>query len=103
MHRVTMPPQWRPDRSDSRPARTLLLPQLLARTGNFPAALGLVRSSALPGAVVFHRLPEQIFIDRAEDLIGEIECPNLLAAQIVNINRCHVFAFLTTGHRPLIT
>src|SRR4051812_6266849 len=91
MHRITMPPQWRTDGSNARPPRPLLLPQLLARPGNFPAALGLVRSSALSGAVVLHRFPEQIFIHRAEDLIGEIECPDFLAAQIVNINRCHIF------------
>ena len=53
--------------------------------------LGLVRSGALPGAVMLHRFPEQIFVDRAEDLIGEIDRPDLLAAQIVNINRCHIF------------
>src|SRR5579862_229197 len=92
MYGRSVTPQRRPDRSNTRTAGTLLLPQFLAGAGNFPARLGLVRSGALPGAVVFHRFPEQIFIDRAEDLIGEIECPDLLAAQIVNINRCHVFS-----------
>src|SRR5579863_4521654 len=92
MHRRAVPPQWRPNRSNTRAAGPLLLPQLLAGAGNFPARLGLVRSGALPGAVVLHRFPEQVFVDRAEDLIGEIECPYLLAAQIVNINRCHIFS-----------
>ena len=52
--------------------------------------LGRVRSGALPGAVVLHRFPEQVFVHRAENLIGEIERADLLAAQIVNINRCHM-------------
>src|SRR5581483_3970755 len=90
VHRVAMPPQWGPDRSDTGAACALLLPQLLARAGNFPAALGFVRAGALPGAVVFHRFPEQVFVDRAEDLVGQIEGSDLFTAQIVYINRCHI-------------
>src|SRR6202035_3535383 len=90
VHGRAMPPQWRPDRSDTGPARTLLLPKLLAGAGNFPARLGLVRSGALRGAIMLHRFPEQIFVDRAENFVGEIERPNFLAAQIVYVNRCHI-------------
>jgi len=36
-----------------------------------------MRSAVLPGAVMLHRLPEQIFIHRAENLIGEIERTDL--------------------------
>ena len=90
MHRVAMPPQWRPDRSDAGPSRALLLPELLARAGNFPAALGFVRAGALRGAVMFHRFPQQIFVDRAENLVGQVERPDLLAAQIVYIDRRHI-------------
>ena len=82
----------RPDRSDAGAAGALLLPQFLARTGNFPAALGFVRSGVLPGAVMLHRFPEQIFVDRAEDLVGQIERPDLFAAQIVYVYRCHIFS-----------
>ena len=39
---------------------------------------------------MFHRLPEQVFVDRAEDFVGEIQCPDLLAAQIVNVDSCHM-------------
>src|SRR6478735_9066339 len=88
-----MTPKRRPNGSNARPPCSLLLPQLLAGSGNFPARFRLVRSRALPGAVVFHRLPEQIFIHRAEDLIGEIECPHLLAAQTMNIDGCHCLCF----------
>src|SRR5215471_13569132 len=98
MHRATMPPQRGSDGSNTRPTGTLLLPQLLARPRHFPTGLRLVRSGALRGAVVLHRLPEQIFIHRAEDLIGEIECPDFLAAQILNINRCHIFLMSRRTH-----
>ena len=90
MHGAAVPPQWRADRADTGASRSFLLPQLPARTGNLPAGLGGVRAAMLPGAVVLHRLPEQIFVDRTENLIGQIERSDLFAAQIVNINRCHI-------------
>src|SRR5579871_4864002 len=89
MHRAAVTPQRRADRPDTRAARALLLPELFARTGNLPASFGLVRSGALAGAVMFHRLPEQVFIDRPKNLVREVERADLFAAQIVNINRCH--------------
>ena len=79
MYRRAMPPQRRPDRSNARPARALLLPQLLARARHFPPGFRLVRSGALAGAVVLHRLPEQVFVDRAENLVGQVERSDLLA------------------------
>jgi hypothetical protein len=42
------------------------------------------------GAVMFHRFPEQVFVDRAENFVGEIQCPDLLAAQIVYVDSCHM-------------
>src|SRR5580693_2759028 len=90
MHGSAVPPQWRPDRADARPSRSLLFPQLFARTGNLPAGLGGMRAAVLPGAVMFHRLPKQIFIHGAENLIGKVKGPDLLTAQIVNINSCHI-------------
>src|SRR5580658_9356802 len=91
MHRSAMPPEWRPDRANTRPPRALLLPKLLARPGNLPASLGSVRPPVLPGAVMFHRLPKQILINGAENFIGKVKGPDLLAAQIVNIDSSHCF------------
>ena len=51
---------------------------------------GFVRTGALPGAVMLHRFPEQILVDRAENFVGQVERPNLLAAQIVNIDSRHM-------------
>src|SRR5271157_644193 len=104
MHRRAVPPQGRTDRADAGAAGALLLPQLLAGTGNLPARLGGMRPGALPGAVMLHRFPEQVFIDRAKDFVSEIERPDLLTAQIVNINRCHSFSLLVwSGHScPLL-
>src|ERR1017187_3786259 len=90
VHRAAVPPEWRTDRANTRAPRALLLPQLLARTGNLPAGLGRVRAAVLPGAVMLHRFPEQVFVDRTENFVGEIEGPDLGAAQIVNINSCHI-------------
>src|SRR6202522_1681391 len=73
-----VPPEWRTDRADTRAPRALLLPQFFARTGNLPAGLGGMRAAVLPGAVMLHRLPEQVFIDRAEDFIGDMKDPDLL-------------------------
>src|ERR1035437_3982821 len=102
MHRRAMPPQGRPDRSDARPARALLLLALLAGTGNLPARLGCVRTGALRGAVMLHRFPEQIFVDRAENFVGEIQRPNLLAAQIVYVYRCHIASSVGAGDSPAL-
>jgi hypothetical protein len=48
--------------------------------------------SALPGAVMLDRFPEQVFVDRAKNFVSEIERADFFAAQIVNVNRCHVFS-----------
>src|SRR5947207_4691910 len=60
-------------------------------------------TGTLPGAVVVHRLPQQVLIDRAKNLVSEIERADFLAAHIVNINRCHmlpVFGPTTNDRRP---
>src|SRR5208283_5290322 len=90
VHRAAMAPKRRANRADAGASGALLLPQFLARAGNLPAGLGGVRAAMLPGAVVLHRLPKQVFVDRAENLIGEIEGSDFLPAQIVNVNRCHI-------------
>ena len=83
-------PQWRPDRANTRPARALLFPQLLARSGNASPDLGGVRARTSGGAIVLHRLPEQIFVDRAKHLVGQFERPSFRSAQVVYIDSCHI-------------
>ncbi len=82
-----MPPQRRADGADARASGALLLPQLLARAAHQLAVLGGVRSGALSGAVVLHRFPEQVLVDRAEYFLGQLEGADFLAAQIYYINR----------------
>src|SRR5262249_18036337 len=50
-----------------------------------------MRAGTLPGTVVFHRFPEQVFVDGAKNLIRQVERPNPLAFQIHYINLCHKF------------
>src|ERR1019366_2049332 len=92
MHGAAVAPQRRTDRADTRPPRALLLPQLLARSGNAPAVLGGMRARARGGAIVCDRLPGQVFVDRAENFFGQIHRPSLGSAQIVNINGCHILS-----------
>src|SRR5579862_1910744 len=101
MDGTAMAPQRRPDRADTRSPSALLLPKLLAGTGNAPAILGGMRARPLPSAVVPHRFPQQVFVDRAENLIGEIQRADLGAAQVVNINGCHcLLSTAATGFWP---
>src|SRR5438105_3318444 len=90
MHGGTMTPQWRAHRTNTRPSSSLLLPQLLARAGNLPAGLGRVRAAMLQSAVVLDRFPQQVFIDRAENLVGQFQRPDFSAAQILNLYGCHI-------------
>jgi hypothetical protein len=39
-------------------------------------------SSALAGAVVFHRFPEQVLIDVTENFFGQLEAAYLFSGQI---------------------
>src|SRR5271169_4405365 len=100
MHRAAVPPQRRTDRADTRPPRALLLPQLLARTGNAPAVLGGMRARTRRGAIVRDRFPEQVFVDRAENFIGQFHRPSLSSAQSVNINSCHMLSRVVWRGRP---
>src|SRR5277367_6708507 len=99
-----MTPQRRTDRANAGASGTFLLPQLFARTGDQLLVLGGVSAGALRGAVVFHRFPQQVFVDRAENFIGEIKRPDLLPAQIMNIDSCHMSSVLrwptTEDRRP---
>ena len=90
MHRAAMPPQRRTDGADTGPPRTFLLPQFLSGARNQLLVLGGVGAGAMGGAVMFDRLPQQVFIDRAKYFIGEIERSDLIPAQIMNIDSCHM-------------
>ena len=90
MHRAAMPPQRRTDGADAGASRALLLPQLLAGARDQLLVLGGVSAGALRGAVMLHRFPQQVFVDRAENFIGEIKRADLLSAQIMNIDSCHM-------------
>src|SRR2546426_2405358 len=102
MPRPAVPPQRRADRADAGASRALLLPKLLARTRNLPAGLGRMRPRALPGAIVVHRLPEQVFIDRAENLVGKIQRANFLPAQIVYVDSRHIAFRVGAGDSPAL-
>src|SRR6266436_6914933 len=51
-----------------------------------------MRARTRGGAIVRDRLPEQVFVDRAENFIGQFHRPGLGSAQIVNINSCHILS-----------
>src|SRR5262249_8003717 len=76
---AAMTPQWRANRPDARPSGAFLLPKLLTRPGNTPAILGGMRAGPLTCAVVLHRFPQQVFIDRTKHLVGQIERADLRA------------------------
>src|SRR5258708_25214078 len=86
------PPKCRTRRADTRPPRTLLLPQFLARTGDPPAVLRRMRARTRGGAIVRNGLPEQVFVDRAENLICQFHRPGLGSVQILNIYSCHILS-----------
>ena len=74
VHRAAVPPQRRPDRTNTRPSRALSAST--ASCPNRKPASGLLVACVprvLPGAVMLHRFPEQVFVHRAENLIGEVE------------------------------
>src|SRR5690348_3698555 len=93
VHRAAVPPQRRTDRAYAGAPRALLLPQFLARTRYQLAVLGGMRTGAQRGTIVLDRFPEQVFVDRAEYFVGQVQRAYLVAAQIVNINRCHNVSF----------
>src|SRR5260221_5318600 len=43
---------------------------------------------------MLYRFPEKVFIDTAEDLVGQLQRARLLAFEIYNINLCHCFQLL---------
>ena len=77
-----MAPQRRPDRTYASAASTLLAPQLLTRTRDQLAVLGGMGSCALTGAIVLYRFPEQVLVDAAENLFGQLEAAYFFPGQI---------------------
>src|ERR1019366_6987660 len=89
MDRAAMPPQWGTDRRDTRPARALLLPQLLAGAAHQSAGLGGGGPGPQAGAVMLYRFPKQVFVDRAKYFVGQLQRAYFFAVQIHYINRRH--------------
>src|SRR5271168_2594936 len=90
VHCATVPPQRRPDRSDARAPRALLLPQFLARAGHFALVLRLVRSGALAPQMMPHRLVQQVRVHlRREHIIGQINLPDFFSFQILYVHNRH--------------
>src|SRR5258708_815687 len=52
------------------------------------------------GAIMRDRLPEQVFVDRTENLLGQFHRPGLGSAQIVNINSCHILSRVARAPSP---
>src|SRR5712692_2934060 len=71
-----------------------------ARGGNPPAVLGRMRARTRGGAIVRDRLPEQVFVDRAENFLGQFHRPGLSSAQIVNIDSCHMLSRVARAPSP---
>src|SRR5207245_9307582 len=59
-----------------------------------------MRAPTRRGAIVCDRLPEQVFVDRAENFLGQLHRPGLGSAQIVNINSCHMSLVWRGRPRP---
>ena len=76
--RTAMPPDRAAHRTHAGAAGTLLLPQLLARTGHFVPGLDLVRAGARARQIMPHRLVEQVLIDfRAEHGVRQFHFADL--------------------------
>src|SRR5262245_54457997 len=98
-----MPPYRRADRTHARPARALLFPQFLTRTGDFPADLGLCRAGSLACTMMPHRFVNQRFIHfGAEDGVIQIDRPDYLIPEIENVNAWHGYLLLLPTRRRLL-
>src|SRR5207244_12642557 len=97
LHTAAMSPQRLANGSHTGVTGTLLLPELLSRAREQLLIFCGVSAGTLGSAIVRDRFPEQVLVDRAEDLVGEFEDPYLGSAQIVNVDVCHnvlFYAFL---------
>ena len=91
MHGAALAPDRRANRADARPAGALLPPQLAARAGDFPSALGLVRSSALRPQIPARDLVQQVRIDAlGKNVVGQVHLAHRLALEILDVHQRHV-------------
>src|SRR5262249_18458690 len=90
VHRTAVAPQRRPDRAHTRAARSLLPPQLAARTGNFALVLGLVRTRTQACEIPPRSFVQQVRIDLgAEYGVGQLDFADFLSVQIDYIHDWH--------------
>src|SRR5262249_46846868 len=90
VHGTTMPPERRPDRTDTRAAGSLLPPQLAASAGDFALVLGLVRTAAQTGEIPPRSFVQQVRIDfGAEYRVGQLDFADFLSVQIDDIYDWH--------------
>src|SRR5581483_2585377 len=80
VHRTTVPPQRRSDRTNAGAASSLLPPKLFAGSGNFPSRLGGMRTRTLRRSVMLHRFPQQVLVHRPENFVSEFESSYLGSA-----------------------
>src|SRR5579859_944903 len=73
MNRAAMSPKRRADRAYAGPSGSLLLPQLFACAGDQLFVVGGMSPGPMGGAIMLDRLPQQVFIHRAEDLCGQLQ------------------------------
>src|SRR5690606_18872139 len=94
VNRAALAPNRRTDRADASAAGAFLLPQLLARTADFTATLGLVRAGAAASHVVAHRLIEKRFGDfGGEHRVSHFNRTDLLVVEIEDVQLRHDYCF----------
>src|SRR5580658_5995985 len=90
VHGAAVPPQRRPDRADARAPCALLLPQFLARAGNFALVLRLVRSGALAPQMMPHSLVQQVRVHlRGKHIVGQFNLPDFFSFQVLYVHNRH--------------
>src|SRR5229473_1988931 len=93
--RAAMAPEGRADRTDTRAARALLLPELAARAAHFALVLGLVRAAAQSAQVPPRSFVQQVLVDlRAKNRVRQLHLTDFLAIQIDYVDDRHnLFSF----------
>src|SRR5262249_44945031 len=89
VHGAAVTPQRRTDGAYTGASRPLLPPQFLSASCDQFAVLGGMCAGPLRGAVMFHRFPQQVLVDRAEDFVFELQRSDFFALQINNVNLRH--------------
>src|SRR5438270_11220198 len=102
MHRAAMTPQRGADRTRAGASGALVLPQFLASARTQLAVLRGMGAGAQRGAVMFYRLPQQVFVDAAENFFRQLQRANFFAAQVDHINLCHKKSLADTASYHLL-